>query len=161
MPRTFPGPWGPGRTLVGDTLELHWGRNIQSGLSASATCPEHLLLKRVCSVHHLSHSPQDECETAGTEAPHRLDSSFLGGGQAVCIFSHHPGDLEAPSCLRKAVLKHKAFFWNQQGTVCERLCARHSASCHTVDLILTPTLEEGGVLTLFSTVRKGEAGFKP
>lgn len=57
MPTAFPEPWGPGRTLGGDASVLRWDRVVQSAAASSIIFPEHLFLKRVYSVDHLTQNP--------------------------------------------------------------------------------------------------------
>lgn len=74
-----------------------------------------------------------------------------------------PGDSEALSCLRNAVLKHKAFFLGSARDRVGRLPPVPGAVPRLTQgtcFILTPGSEEGGESPLFYTVR-GEAGVHP
>lgn len=74
-----------------------------------------------------------------------------------------PGDSEALSCLRNAVLKHKAFFLGSARDRVGRLPPVPGAVPRLTQgtcFILTPGSEEGGESPLFYTIR-GEAGVHP
>lgn len=74
-----------------------------------------------------------------------------------------PGDSEALSCLRNAVLKHKAFFLGSARDRVGRLPPVPGTVPRLTQgtcFILTPGSEEGGESPLFYTVG-GEAGVHP